>query len=284
VTNGLWLAARAALVGALTMASVPCHAQDSTSDGNFFSDWEHRASASQAEQPHWVTPLFTTTPRLEQEFRSDILWRTAPSGTQTTIYTNGKGLELIPFSPVELIVGVPAYTVHRNPKDPDGWGDWPLLLKWRFISNNEAHGNDILTGFLGATLPTGGKANGSRWVIFTPTLAAGKGWGDFDVQATAGINLPAGNEADLGHPFLYNATFQYHVSRFVWPEFEVNGTAWRDGENDGRNQVFLTPGLVFGRFPIHDRLGLTVGGGIQIAATTFHQYNHNWTLSVRVPF
>ena len=26
---------------------------------------------TQAEQPHWVTPLVTVTPRLEQEFRTD---------------------------------------------------------------------------------------------------------------------------------------------------------------------------------------------------------------------
>jgi hypothetical protein len=284
VTIGFSAAARGAAVCALTWIAVPCRAQDTTSNGNFFTDWEHRASAIQAEQPHWVTPLFTTTPRLEQEFRADFVARTTPKGTETTIYDNGKGLELIPFSPVELIVGVPAYTVHRNPKAPDGWGDWPLLLKWRFISNNEAHGNDMLTAFLGATLPTGGKANGTGVVVVTPTLAAGKGWGDFDIQATAGINLPGGNTVDLGHPFLYNGTLQYHVTHFVWPEIELNGTTWRDGANVGRNQLFATPGVVFGRFPIHDRLGFTIGAGIQIAATTFHQFDHAWTLSARMPF
>jgi len=39
-----------------------------------------------------------------------------------------------------------------------------------------------------------------------------------------------------------------------------------------------------GRFSIHDRLGFTVGAGIQIAATTFRQYDHAWTLSPRMPF
>jgi hypothetical protein len=28
----------------------------------------------------------------------------------------------------------------------------------------------------------------------------------------------------------------------------------------------------------------SVGGGLQIAATQFHQYNHRWILSVRFPF
>jgi hypothetical protein len=284
VTIGVSAALRGAALLALACVATPCLAQDSTSSGNFFSQWEQRATAIQSQQPHWVTPNFTTTPRLEQEFRTDIVWRTAPNHDETTIYDNGKGLELIPFSPIELIVGTPAYTVHRNPKAPDGWGDWPLLLKYRILSNNEQHGNDILTAFLGASVPTGGRANGQRWAVFTPTLAGGKGWGDFDIQATAAITLPGGNSEAIGHPFVYNATFQYHATHFVWPEFELNGTTWRDGDNIGRNQLFMTPGIVFGRFPIHQRLGFTVGAGLQIAATTFHQYDHAWTLSLRMPF
>jgi hypothetical protein len=38
------------------------------------------ASETQAEQPHWITPLNTMTPRLEQEFRCDIQWQTRDSG------------------------------------------------------------------------------------------------------------------------------------------------------------------------------------------------------------
>ena len=278
------IAARPALLGALLSIATPCLAQDSSSSGGFFDDWQHRASAIQAEQPRWITPLFTTTPRLEQEFRYDNLWRWTPKGIETTVYTNGKGLELIPLSPVEIIVGVPSYTVHRNPKAPDGWGDWPLLVKYRLLSGNATHGDYIVTAFLGATLPTGGAANGEGHTIVTPTIAAGKGWGDFDVQTTVGVNIPTGNTAEIGHAVLYNATAQYHVSRFAWPEIEVNGTAWRDGSKVGDNQVFVTPGVVFGRFPIHNRLGFTIGAGVQIAATKFRQYDHDYTLSVRMPF
>jgi hypothetical protein len=278
------IAARPVLLGAALSIAAPCLAQDTSSSGGFFDDWQHRASAIQAEQPRWITPLFTTTPRLEQEFRYDNLWRWTPKGVETTVYTNGKGLELIPLSPVEIIIGVPSYTVHRNPKAPDRWGDWPLLIKYRLLSGNATHGNYILTAFLGATLPTGGAANGAGHTIVTPTLAGGKGWGDFDIQATAGVNIPSGNADAIGHPVLYNATAQYHVARFLWPELEVNGTAWRDGTNVGKNQVFITPGVVFGRFPIHDRLGFTIGGGVQIAATKFRQFDHDYTVSVRMPF
>jgi hypothetical protein len=51
-----------------------------------------------------------------------------------------------------------------------------------------------------------------------------------------------------------------------------------------KKEVFLTPGLVLGSFPLAERLHLTVGGGVQIVATCFHQYNHGWILSVRFPF
>jgi hypothetical protein len=37
-------------------------------------------SETRAEQPYWMTPLNTTTPRLEQEFRYDIQGQTYDSG------------------------------------------------------------------------------------------------------------------------------------------------------------------------------------------------------------
>jgi hypothetical protein len=43
--------------------------------GWIFADWFNMVSETQAEQPHWITPLNTMTPRLEQEFRYDIQWQ-----------------------------------------------------------------------------------------------------------------------------------------------------------------------------------------------------------------
>jgi hypothetical protein len=251
---------------------------------NFVGQWEAQATAIQSEQPHWVTPLVTVTPRLEQELRFDLVDRRQPSKTETTIYDNAKGLELIPEAPIELLINAPAYTVHRSKKNPDGWGDWPLLLKARIASANEQNGDYIVTAFLGGTVPTGGHANGNGTGLVTPSIAGGKGWGNFDFQATAGINLFVSKVDALGHPLLYNGALQYRVDKIVWPELELNGTSWRDGNNIGKNQLFLTPGVVVGRLPIHDRIGLTFGAGIQVAVTHFHQYDHAWTLSARMPF
>lgn len=41
----------------------------SASGGGYFADWFARVDKTQAEQPHWITPVATTTPRLEEEYR-----------------------------------------------------------------------------------------------------------------------------------------------------------------------------------------------------------------------
>jgi hypothetical protein len=251
---------------------------------SFLDDYFARVARNQAEQPHWVTPVATVTPRLEQEFRYDIFWQGHADGTTTENYGGSKGLELIPANNVEVIVNLPPYIVHNNPKQVDGWGDESFLVKYRFLSRNEQGGNYILTAFLGWSIPTGTYKNGSLHAVLTPTLAFGKGWGNFDIQTTAGIGLPVADSQKLGQPVTWNLTAQYRVLRKVWPELEMNSTFYHDGPNDGKKQVFLTPGLVFGKIPLWRRLGLTVGTGVQIAATHFHTYNHAWILSTRLPF
>ena len=249
----------------------------------FIDRWQERATESQAEQPHWVTPVATTTPRLEQEVRFDLMWRTQPDGSTFANYGGGKGLELIPSRRTELIIGIPGYIVHGNTAR-DGFGDMSFLLKYRIAAGNEEHGSYIVTAFLGASIPTGSYKNGSENAVVTPTFAVGKGWHKFDVQSTLGVGIPVADAADFGHPIAWNTAFQYHLMKRVWPEVELNSTFWNDGTNDGKKEVFVTPGLVFGRFPIHDRLGFTFGGGVQIAATTFHRYDHNYILTLRMPF
>lgn len=255
----------------------------SAQDG-YFEDWFDRVSHTQSEQPHWITPLVTVTPRLEEEFRYDFYRQQMPTGHDLLNLGGGKGLELIPSEHVELIFNVPPYLVHNNPRLHDGFGDTTFLLKYRLLSQNEEHGNYIVTAFLGASIPTGSYKNGSTSAVVTPTLAAGKGLGRFSVQSTLGVNLPVDDAAIIGHPVLFNTAFQYHLHRFFWPEFEVNSTFYNGGAQDGKKQTFLTPGLVAGRIPLHKRVGLTLGAGMQIAASRFHSYNHNLVFTLRVPF
>jgi len=65
---------------------------------------------------------------------------------------------------------------------------------------------------------------------------------------------------------------------------ELNSTSWSGGTQDGKKEVFLTPGLVAGNFPVAERLHLGLGVGVQIAVSDFHRYNRRWIGSVRLPF
>jgi hypothetical protein len=256
----------------------------SLAQDGYFSGWFARVDKSKEEQPHWVTPLATTTPRLEEEYRYDQLWQPNAKGVTTDNYDGGKGLELIPFEKVEVIFNVPPYIDHNNPKVRNGWGDVAFLVKYRLLSANEEHGNYILTAFLGWSLPTGQFSNGAPHPVITPTIAYGKGFGNFDLQGTLGVGLPTADTSTLGRTIAWNNAFQYRVFRKFWPEVELNSTFFQDGKNDGLKQNFVTPGLLLGRFRLAGRVGFTFGAGYQIATTKFHTTNHNAILSIRFPF
>lgn len=245
--------------------------------------WLARASATQAAQPHWVTPVATVTPRLEQEFRFDVFHQVTPTGDVTNL-DGSKGLELIPTHNTELLINLPPYLLHENPATQDGWGDASFTLKYRFLSRNEEAGNTILTAFLGGSVPTGAHKNGSISAVVTPTFAGGKAWGKFDVQATLGGTFPVNSVNKLGRTVVSNNAFQYHAMKKLWPEVEINSTFWEGGTNDGKKQTFVTPGLILGRFPIHKRVAFVAGAGFQIATTHYHQYNHAFVATLRVPF
>ena len=266
------------LVVAILGGAVPTmSAQDAIA--NYFENWFPRVSKTQAGQPHWITPLFTTTPRLEEEFRADITWTPTVSGDSLN-YFGGKGLELIPTEHTEIILGMPPYQVPVN--GPDGFGNIPLTLKYRFLTANEEHGNYIVTGFLAGSIPCGRFA--TSYASITTTIAFGKGVRNFNFQSTIGWTIPTGGRRKSGTPVAYNTAFQYRVFRKLWPEVEVNATFWPNGSLTGDKQVFLSPGLVAGRFHLWRRVGLSVGAGEQIALTHFHQFNHAKTLSIRFPF
>jgi hypothetical protein len=267
------------LMVVLGLSSTSIFAQDS-----YFSNWFARVDKTKDEQPRWVTPLATTTPRLEEEYRYDQLWQDNAKDVVTNNYDGGKGLELIPFEKVEVIFNIPPYLVHHDPAVRNGFGDLAFLVKYRLLAANEEHGNYILTAFLGWTLPTGDHKNGALHPVITPTIAYGKGFGNFDAQGTFGVALPTADTNLLGRNYLWNNAFQYRLFRKLWPEVELNSTFFQDGKNDGRKQNFVTPGLVVGRLHFWGRVGFTVGGGYQIATTRFHTSNHNAILSVRFPF
>jgi hypothetical protein len=185
---------------------------------------------------------------------------------------------------VQFLLGVPSYIAHSAPSQPDGFGDLPLMVKFRLASGNASNGDYLVTFLLSATAPTASRPNGAGAAVLTPTLALGKGWRGFDAQTTFGPNLPAADTQRLGRQLLWNTTFQYASNWKLWPEVEANSTFYERGPSAGEVQTFLTPGLGFGRVRLFSGLRFAMAGGVQIAVTRFHTYNHRWMFSVRFPF
>jgi len=227
-----WLGTAAGAAIALT--PLGAHAQNAQPYGPLYfnfnpappvGSWLDMVSATQAAQPNWMTPLVTVTPRLEQEFRSDFYDQQNGTGSQGNgqriVSYGGPGgnrVEFIPAWNVEGIVAVPPYDTATGPKgNAQGWGDWPaFLVKYRFISANKENGDYIVTGFFQMTDALGTSGRISNHVLTAqPTLAAGKGWGDFDIQSTVSVQVPVsgqdspGNTGEMnreafGDPILWN--------------------------------------------------------------------------------
>jgi hypothetical protein len=312
---------RCAVVGlVIGLAPVYAHAQSAMpvkappSNGyqpdDPIQNWLAMVSASQASQPSWMTPLVTVTPRLEQEFRFDFYDQQNGTGSQGNgqhlVNYGGPGgarVEFIPAYDWEVILAPPPYVTATGPKgDAEGWGDWPaFLVKYRIISGNAQNGDYIVTAFFQMSDPLGTPAKISNNILTAqPTIAFGKGWGNFDIQSTISTQIPVSalaspgntpgmNIANFGDPILWNTAFQYHFMEYFWPELEVNYEYWPNGEHQGLNQVLLTPGIIFGRFVIgHDTptrpINLIFGAGYQFAVTPNPVTQNNWVATVRVTF
>jgi hypothetical protein len=281
----------AGLSGAV--AAMPCRADDTQTDSsgnpvlNYFVNWFPRVTQIQSEQPHWVTPLVTVTPRLEEEYRYDQSWTTKANHASVDNYGSNKGLEFIPFDPVEIIIGVPGYEQQNRKPRQFGWADETFLVKYRILSGNEENGDYILTAFMGLSVPSGSSDFSSHNYEYTPTIAGGKGWGNFDIQSTLGFTVWGNgfvHTDDPGNSLVSNTTFQYRVAKFFWPEVEANYTYWPSGENEGRSQLLITPALMIGRIPISGRVGVTFGLGCEFPVTDHATIHRNVIFSARLPF
>jgi hypothetical protein len=255
---------------------------------NFFSSWARRTSATQAKQPAWPPPLITTYVGLIQVERTDFIRQTAANHVQTWNLDGNKGLNLIPFANTEVDTNLPGYFLHNSPTVKNGAGDMAFLLKYRFLAGNASHGSYVLSSFLSGTISTGSYKNGSADATVSPNIGVGKGFGRFDVQSTLGASLPVMDAAVLGRTIAWNTAMQAHVAKYFWPEVEFNSTYYKGGPNDGKNQTFATPGLLFVRklrpAEVKSRLGLCVGAGEQIATSHFHSYDHEIAITTRLVF
>ena len=261
--------------------------QDSVSnndDSGWVRAWMKIAAKARASQPHFVAPIVTTHVMLVQQYRYDMSWQQDPNGaTLTSNYGSSRGLEIIPSSRLEVGIFPPSYIVHQT-STPDGFTDLSYQVKFRAFSRTEGEGDYFVGFFLGGSVPTGRVPNGLGHAVLSPTFAAAKGLGPWDIQSTFGANLPTSGTNVLGRVVLFNTAVDYRIKGMLWPMLEQNSTFWVDGPLKGQKQVFLTPGIILGSFPLTGTLHVGFGVGVQIAVTPFHQYNHRWIVSVRFPF
>jgi hypothetical protein len=257
--------------------------QNSAGSHGWVHAWFRKVDKARASQPHFVSPIVTTHTMLVQQFRYDIARQQDPAAATTTNYGVSRGLEVIPTTRLEVGLFPPSYLVHTR-NVPDGFGDFSFQVKFRAFSAPEKSGDYFIGLFLAGSFPTGNPPNGLGHSILSPTLGVGKGLGPWDIQNTIGVNLPVTGGKLMGRPTVFNTAVDYRIKGRVWPMVEQNSTFWSGGTLNGKKQVFLTPGVVFGPFPVVGRLRFGVGAGVQIAVTQFHQYNHRWILSIRFPF
>jgi hypothetical protein len=269
----------------------PAFAQSTTyapGTNNFFEKWQQRASETQALQPKWIVPVVSPYPMLIQVFRADFTRQISPTHATTWNLGTTRGLNLIPFARTEVDILVPPFFEHDT-KTFDGFGDFSVTGKYRILSANEKSGNYLLTAQLTATVPTGSYANGATDATITPSISGGKGIGKFDAFVSLGGTLPTGNQKVIGRTVATNSVAQYHALKYLWPELEINSSAFYGGGKDGKVQTFLTPGVLLGNYKPHakdpaSRLGFVSGAGFQTVATHYRTYNHSLIFTARILF
>jgi hypothetical protein len=259
------------LKGAFWRAMVLALAPQSALADDVLKYFDDSADAARASQPDWSSPLSTTTALMEQRLRLDMYQQHSGNGADTTELDGGKGLDLIVSPTNEIQFALPPYEIRSatpTAKSFAGYGDWSFMrVEQRLFSANKDDGDYVVTAWLTLQAPTGIKSlTSSAWAL-QPTLAFGKGWGDFDVQGTIGGLLPTSNVHVLGQQIQSNTALQYHFDTVFWPELEVNWTYYPSGQRAGLNQVFLTPGVVVGRFDVGHGLKFTTGIGYQFAVS-----------------
>jgi len=244
--------------------------------------WLRMTDKVEETQPDWLSPLATTSGRLKNEIRYDVYDQPTTGGNRQFQLGGNRGVELITSPRTQVLLGVPTYNITSPNGPPNGFGDLPLQVKFRIASAERTEGNYLLTFILAATAPTGAHRYGSGAGVVMPSLAFGKGWGRFDVQSTVGQSLPTGDTTKIGRQFQWNTAFQYRTVWKLWPELETNATFYETGKLVGERQLFLTPGIGFGRVHLNRRFRFSAAVGMQIVATEFHTYNHRWIFSQRI--
>lgn len=238
-------------------------------------------------QPSLITPVMTPDPRVIQYARFSVSKQTTSEHTETLNFGNNRGGGIVAFNRFEFDWVPPGYIVH-NSAAKDGPGDTSILAKVRIASGNAENGNFEVSAMVNRCFSTGTYKNGAATGTYTPTVAAAYAFlRRFDVISALGGTLPTGKAEKQGRTIGWNSVMQYHATRTVWFELENNSTYYFAGSHDGRMQNFVLPAALYvirrkDWKPTHPFF--IVDGGMQIATSGFHTYNHNLITETRIIF
>ena len=248
---------------------------------------EHNSAMTKL-QPALITPVFAPDPRLIQYGRFSSSHEYTAAGTETVNYGNGKGAGIIVGDRFEFDILPPPYIQHNSRAAQDGFGDTSALAKFRIASGNAERGNFEVSALLFHCFASGSYKNGAATDSYTPVIAGGFAFRRrFDAIASIGGTMPTGKVYLQGRSIAWNSVAQAHATPHVWVEVENNATFYFAGSHDGKMQNFVLPAAFYvvrpkSWKPTHPFL--IVDGGMQIATSGFHTYDHNLITEARVLF
>jgi hypothetical protein len=278
-------------------ATVPAPVVNEGPIAAWFDRWAEVVAAARASQPEWASPVVTSTALLENRLRLDAAIEHSGNGSDTYFLPYGaKSFDLIVGPAQEIQIGAPLYEIRtsgtRHGKALTAFADWPgLRFKQILAASPEGAGDYVLAAWMQLQLPTGVSRLTNNAVTLLPALGYGKGWGPFVIQGTLGGVIPTAHEGALGAQVTNNIALQYRVWDQLWPQIEVNWTWFAGGPNRGKNEVFLTPGMVLGRVNLTERLRFSIGLGYQRAVAPTYRpspllpaYNSAWLATTLLSF
>lgn len=251
------------------------NAQESGKD--WLGKWRRMTIETRERQTHYLTPLVTETPRLEQRIRYDIYDETLPNGKKAWNFGNQKGVNVIVAPTFEVAAALPNYLYYPGSGQKDGFGGQVFMVKNRIMASPETQKNYVFSVMLIALTPTGTASGLDNHWLWTPFVTFGKGWGHFDFMINLGTSWSDADNKQLGSPIIWNVCLQYRFG-VICPTIELNShPSMSEFYFFGEPGLFVTPEVLIGRFHFRDYYSIYFGFGYQMAldaATVQAQYSN----------
>lgn len=248
---------------------------DQSPGKDWLGRWRRMTIETREKQTHWLTPIVTETPRLEQRIRYDVYDETLPTGNKKWNIGAGKGVNVIIAPTMEAAISLPQYLYFPGHGANDGFRGESFMVKNRIMASPETEKNYVFSVMLEALSPTGTQPGIAEHWIWTPIVTFGKGWGKFDFMVNLGTSWADGDNRQLGSPIIWNLALQYRFG-VICPTIELNShPSVTEFYFFGQPGLFVTPEVLIGRFHFRDHYSLYFGIGYQIAldaATVQSQY------------